>query len=203
MKIKILNCTVHLSYPLAAALTLVFIIDTSGMCLCCCLAAVCHELGHIIAMKLQNTSVSSVKFSLFDINIKDMQKGSRSFWGELFVIISGPLINFILGLVFLFIYKFAEIEYFKFFAYGNIALFTFNILPIDSLDGGNALMLILERNFSLKTADILLTIISFILLIPMAATGFLILLKSPYNFTLLFTSCYLMCIILFKRHKQY
>lgn len=152
-------------------------------------------------MKVQNTASSAVQFSLFDINITDTYKGRRSFIGDLFVILSGPFVNFFIGAVFWILYRETQISYFGIFMYCNLGLGFFNSLPIESLDGGNAVYLFLERFFSYQTAKNLIAILSFLVLVPMAAVGFLLLLRSPYNFTLLFTSCYLICIIVFKRTK--
>ncbi|HHZ05198.1 MAG TPA: hypothetical protein GX401_00180 [Clostridiales bacterium] len=199
MQLKILNCRVRISYPLIAALTLVLVIDTTGMCLCCLFGAVCHEAGHLVAMALQHTSAKSVQLNLFDINIRDTYKGCRGYIGEAAVLLGGPLANMVFGVVFLIIYSWYANPILQLLWYSNIILGVFNLLPIESLDGGNLLYLLLQRNYSFQTANNIVSIISFLFLLPMGTMGFLILLKSPYNFTLLFTSFYLMCIILFKR----
>lgn len=199
MDITVFKCKIHLSYPLAAALTLVLILDTSGMCLSCCIAAFLHEVGHLIAMGIQKTASKEISLSLFDINIHDVYKERRSFWGEIFVIAMGPLTNFILYLIFELLYININIELFNIFALSNIGLAVFNSLPVASLDGGNILLQILEYFFSYQTSKVILYSISFIVLIPMAAYGFILLFKSPYNFSMLFTSLYLMCIIIVKK----
>ena len=74
-------------------------------------------------------------------------------------------------------------------------------MPIESLDGGNALYLLLLRHMRHEYVIKAIEVLSFIVLLPLAAAGFFILLQSKYNFTLLFTSCYLMGIILLKNTK--
>lgn len=185
---------------MAAALTVVLTADTTGMCLCCVLAAICHELAHIAAMALQHTEVKRIKVSLFEIDIKDVNKGKRSFIGELIVILSGPIVNIILFVIFSLLFNICNIDLFLKFARANLVLGIFNILPVVSLDGGNALTLCLQRNLQLERTDNIMKIISLFIVVPMGIIGFLILFASPYNFTLLFTSFYLMCIILVRNH---
>ena len=84
----------------------------------------------------------------------------------------------------------------------NFTLGLFNILPIDSLDGGQALFILLSMKFSPFTSMKILDIISFMILIPVAVMGFLVLLQSKYNFTLLLTALYLIAIILLKNRKS-
>lgn len=185
---------------MAAALTVVLTADTTGMCLCCILAAICHELAHITAMALQHTGVKSITVSLFDIDIKDVNKGKRSFIGELAVILSGPLVNIILFVIFSLMFNISDITFFFKLSRANLVLGVFNALPIVSLDGGNALALFLQRNLQLNSVDTVMKVISLLIVVPMGIAGFLILFASPYNFTLLFTSCYLMCIILMRNY---
>lgn len=202
MEVTLFGCSMKLSYPLAAALTLVLVLDTTGMCLSCCVAAFCHEMGHLAAMKLQRTSSKVIQFSLFDINIQDAYKGTRSLVGELLVILSGPAVNFILYALAMLCFFKTQVQWLSVFAYNNLALGVFNSLPIFSLDGGNALEQVLERFCSYRTVNIVMNIVSFAVLVPMAAIGFSLLLKSFYNFSLLFTSCYLMCIIIWKQRDN-
>ena len=72
---------------------------------------------------------------------------------------------------------------------------------INKLDGGQALLIILCRFLSPRTASIVLDVISFIILIPAACIGFFVLLNSQYNFTLLITALYLIALILLKHKK--
>lgn len=200
MSLQLFNCKIYISFPMAAALTVVLTADTTGMCLCCILAAICHELAHIIAMALQHTGVKSITVSLFDIDIKDVNKGKRSFIGELTVILSGPFVNIILSVISCLIFNICSIDFLFNFARANLVLGIFNALPVVSLDGGNALVLFLQRNLQLNSVDTVMKIVSLLIVVPMGIAGFLILFASSYNFTLLFTSCYLMCIILMRNY---
>lgn len=202
MGINLFGCRVRLSYPLIAALTLVLINDTTGMCLCCILSALCHELGHLAAMSKLKINVRGIRLTLFDVNIKRSVKECTTVKKNVIVFAAGPFANIILFAVSSAIYITQNNRIAYMMMWSNIALALFNMLPVESLDGGGiATCLLLKLCSSYERADKILTVISICVIVPMAFVGFLVLLKSKYNFTLLFTSCYLMCIILCKRTK--
>lgn len=201
IKFKILGCKISLSFPLVCALSIVFVLDKTSLGAISCVCAVCHELGHIIAMKMLNTTTNNIRLSLFDANINDNYKHRRTLPSELFVILSGVAVNLTLCLVSFVVYKNTNINEFLSFSTANMFLAVFNLLPVESLDGGNAIYVILIKFVEEQTAETILQIISFVILLPLATIGFIILIKSQYNFTLLFTSCYLMSIIVLKKSK--
>lgn len=81
----------------------------------------------------------------------------------------------------------------------NLILGFFNILPIESLDGGQILYIFLSNKMQNDKAIVFLEVISFIILLPLAVIGFYMLLKSKYNFSLLLISCYLISVIIIKK----
>ncbi|MGN0550390.1 MAG: site-2 protease family protein [Acutalibacteraceae bacterium] len=199
MSFRLFGCKISLSFPLLCALCIVFIVDKSGISAICCVSAVLHELGHIAAMYLLKTKPCCVKLTLFDINIQDNCKYKRSFKSELFVILSGAAVNLIFSSAAYGLFCLTDIRELLHFSGSNLFLAMFNLLPVESLDGGCAVFLFLQRVVDADKAEKILEVISFLFLLPLAVIGFIILLKSKYNFTLLFTSCYLMSIILLKR----
>ena len=78
----------------------------------------------------------------------------------------------------------------------------FNALPIGSLDGGQALSLILCRYLSIEKALLAADIISVLTLIPLTAFGFLVLMKTGYNFSVLLAAIYLAAQIIIKDCKK-
>ena len=67
------------------------------------------------------------------------------------------------------------------------------------LDGGIILSLILNDKIgNFEKSKKISNIISVVFLIPIAIVGFLVLLSSKYNFSLILLSCYLFSYILFK-----
>ena len=93
MSFTLFGCNIKVSYPLVAALTAIFIFDRSGSALICCLAAFCHEMGHLTMMALCRTKTEQIRLSLFDVKISDAGKYQRSFPCEMAVILGGAGFN--------------------------------------------------------------------------------------------------------------
>ena len=188
----------ELSFPLVALMTAVIIFDTSMSVIICFAGVIAHETGHLLALRYFGSYPQKIKLTLFDIAIIDRKKTTLSDKAEIIITLAGVTVNFILAGI---SYFFIQNPYMEIFFNTNLTLGLFNSLPIDSLDGGQALFILLSRKFSPFTSMKILDIISFIILIPVAVMGFLVLLQSKYNFTLLLTALYLIAIILLKNTK--
>ena len=203
MNIKLFNTKITLSYPLVAGLTLILVLDYTGMAFCCVLSAFCHELGHILAIGYFKAPIKEINLSAFDINIKDLKKYQRPFKAEIIITLSGVFVNYVLFLLAIMLYNSSNLYIIKYFAMANLSLGIFNTLPVETLDGGNALQLILQRNFSDKAVYVITLITSLICVIPIGILGFLVLLRSPYNFTILGSALYLVSAIVSRIMNTY
>ena len=202
MSFKFRHLCVEISFPLVALMTAVIIFDTSMSVMICFASVIAHETGHLLAMKHFGSYPQKIKLTLFDIAIIDCKKTTRSNKAELIITLAGVTVNFILVIISYFLINIFQNPYIEMFLDTNFTLGLFNILPIDSLDGGQALFILLSMKFSPFTSMKILNIISFMILIPVAVMGFLVLLQSKYNFTLLLTALYLIAIILLKNRKS-
>ena len=63
--------------------------------------------------------------------------------------------------------------------------------------------MILRRNFSDKTVYFVTLTVSILVVIPLGFISFIILFNSPYNFTMLFATIYLIGVIALKRKKNF
>ena len=201
MTFKIRDLCIELSFPLVALMTAVIIFDTSMSVIICFASVIAHETGHLLAMRHFRSYPQKIKLTLFDIAIIDRKKITLSDNAELIITLAGVTVNFFLSAISYFILYFTPNSYIEIFLNTNLTLGLFNILPIDTLDGGQALFILLSKKFSPFTSMKILDIISFIILIPVAVMGFLVLLQSKYNFTLLLTALYLITVILLKNTK--
>lgn len=199
MSFKFGKIKFELSFPLVCLMTAVIIFDTSMSVILCFLSALLHETGHILALKYYKSYPEKIKLTLFDVAIIDRKKYSRTDKSELIITLSGVAVNFFLSAVSFILFRIFNHHLLSDFSYANLTLALFNSLPVDSLDGGQALFIILSKYLSPVSAVRTLNIISFIVLIPTAVVGFLILLQSKYNFTLLLTALYLIALILLKK----
>lgn len=202
MKFRLSSVMISLSYPLTAAICIVLIADRSFTALSAIINAALHELGHIVLLCCFGCKVKSISLGLFDINIKK-QDCPLTINQEIAVALAGAAANLICAGIYILIYYFTEFDLLLTFFLSAVCLACFNLLPVESLDGGCALTLILLKYFNCSTASTIITIVSVVVLAPMACFGFIVLLNTKYNFTLLFTSCYLLAIILLKKKREF
>lgn len=176
-------CGVELSfqYLYFALLTVVLIIDKTGGIFCCFLASFFHEIGHLIAIILLKQKVNRVEFSFFDVKICSSYNVSLS--KELIIVLSGVTFNLIL---FIFFYRIIPM-----FALANLFIGLFNALPVSTLDGGQAINILLSRYFSQRVTEIVINIVTISFSIPIFTMGIIILFNTGYNFSFLLLGVYL------------
>ena len=111
-------------------LSLALLFDRSGLAVGCICAALLHELGHLLAMAVCGVSVTAV--CLCPLGVRIEHAAAPSLHRELFVNLSGPMFNLLLALV---LYRAGKFP----FSAVNCALGLFELCPLPSLDGGQAL----------------------------------------------------------------
>lgn len=188
MKFKVSSTTFEASFIAVALMSMVLVIDVTGNVAMCFLCAILHECGHIIAMRCFGIVPKSVKLRLFDVVIN--ADSNKAFVPDLVITLCGPFANIVLAFLFYFVCKPL--------AFVNLYIALFNLLPIETFDGGRALSLILSRKFSPKTVRTVLKALTFVLLVPIFLLGIFVLLYSKYNYSLLLISLYLLAILFLK-----
>lgn len=200
MTFKLFGFSIRLSYPLICAVTVLIVLDKTGTAFASCFSAFLHELGHLITLTIFSANNKDIILNLFNANIKS-NSVKLTIGQEIMVSLSGPIINLTFFLISFALFYFFPYNSIKMFMISNLVLFLFNSLPIDTLDGGNALYLFLTKLFSLEMACKIITIVSFIFLVPLSIVGFYLLIQTRYNFTLLLICTYLIATIIFKNSK--
>ena len=170
MTFKLFGTKIYVSYLFVSLLTLLLLYKDSYILALCLLYSLAHEMGHILSMKLLGATLNEIRFMPFGIAIKTSDLSALSKLKQTIVLLSGVLINAVmLPLNF-------EI---------NLALITFNLLPVGNLDGGRILKLFAN--------DKIHKIISIIILMPL-----MILFVKYQSITLFFTGVYLFLTVFFK-----
>lgn len=159
------------------------------------LCTVCHEIGHLVVILKYGCEGVEVKINLFNISISDKLRGVRPYKQDIAVICAGPIVNFIMFVIFGLINLFFRCGFFYNISAISGVLCVFNLLPIESTDGGQLLEIALSRILSPRTIRIVMTVLSVIFIIPLACLGFYVLLQSRYNYTLLLAVIYFCFII--------
>ena len=188
MKFKAFGVEFDFQFFAVLVLTFVLILDKSSKVSLCLLSAVLHELGHIVAMLSFSIKPRSISLRVFDIAIEECSQ--KSDFEDFIITISGPLSN----LTFACLFYFINID----LCICNIALCLFNLLPVDTFDGGHALYLLLSKKLSVNTSRIVLKILTLLVLIPLFVFGIIVLCYSKYNYSLLLISLYLLAILFIK-----
>lgn len=154
------------------------------------ICTMCHEFGHIAVMLMYGCEKVDIKINLLNIAISDKLRGIRPYKQDIAVICAGPLVNFTMFEVFGLVNVLRHCEFFYNISVISGLLCVFNLLPIESTDGGQLLEIVLSSIFSPHTVRVMMSILTIIFIIPLACLGFFVLLQSRYNYTLLFAVIY-------------
>ncbi|MBQ6143067.1 MAG: site-2 protease family protein [Clostridia bacterium] len=172
--------------------------DKSGILAYGFLFALAHELGHILAMMVFKIKVEKIKFGF--VNIDLFQNGSDKIIKDkvnIVILFSGSFVNFLLFLAFYSWFFHSGKMIYYFFSLQNLFIGVLNLLPVESLDGGKILRIILGRYFNFFLVEKILKYVSFLILIPLLLLGVFVLFYSWCNFSLVILALYLI-IFLFK-----
>ena len=122
----------------AAALLLMALVAGAGEVLpLVALSALCHELGHLTALKLVGAKVEQIRLTAFGAEIRADTR-YLSYGREIFCTLAGPAVNLFLAVVL------ARVTGDYLMAGANLFLGVFNLLPIPALDGARLVFLIIE-----------------------------------------------------------
>lgn len=202
MSFSIKGIRIVLSYPLAAAMTAAILADSSQSVITCFVSAILHECGHWFVMRHYGITPKEIRMSLFDIAIIAPQKQLCTVRQGVIIDLAGVTVNAFCAIILSGLYFLYPQGWFLTAAGSHFMLLIFNSLPVISLDGGHALTLLLSVRSGWEKAERIVTIISVIILIPLSVLGFLWLLRSKYNFTLLLSGLYLIALLLKKCEKK-
>lgn len=192
------GCRVRIHFLFLAALGVVLFTDLRQMALSGMLAALIHEGGHLLVMVLCRIPPAVVAVRPFGVLILEKSGSRRTYWKDGLVALGGPLANGITA-VLLFLLQGGTRWASSPLLMANLALGVFNILPVESLDGGRALSALLSGHCSPSRTERVLITSSLLVLIPLAIVGFWLLLQSKFNFSLLAASVYLMLCLVLKK----
>ena len=156
--------------PTAVLLLAVFALAAPPVCLAAVLlAAICHEAGHYVALRLCGGRLAGVSVSAFGAQMRIRDRYRLSYGREALCVLAGPLVNgtlsWLLGLAG------AWREELYIFAGAQLILGVFNLLPLWALDGGRLLWITLAWRTDPFLADKVCRVITAALLLALAALG--------------------------------
>ena len=182
-----------LSLLFPAMLVTLMALDPSGMSAWCIAASVMHEMGHFAALLAFEAQPARICVGIFGVRVEQSPRLPLSYGQNLIVSLAGPLVNLITFLILM--------------ASGgrtaaamvHAVLAFFNLLPVEPLDGGQALYCSLAMHMDAQRAEKAVLAVSVVTVLPLASAGFYTLIDSGYNFSLLAVSLYLCLLLIFKR----
>lgn len=153
-----------------------------------------HEFAHLAVMVARGCPPAEVLISGLGMRLRLPEGRSLPYRCAVWVSLAGPFMNlllfagcFLLGL--------------RNLALVNLSLGLFHLLPVVPLDGGLALKAALSVRIHPGKAEKISFILSFLILLPLMVVGFMLLLHTKNNFTLLALSIYLMLYLVLSNGK--
>lgn len=156
------------------------------------LSVLLHETAHLIAMIVLKQTPESINVSAMGLRIYLPKNRKLSYGQNIIISLAGPFINIIIGLI-AYVFNFEAVYSI------NLTLGIVHLLPIEPLDGGLAFRALLSNFLIEEKCRKISFIISICILFPMAVIGFMLLLYTRNNFSLLALSIYLMLYLVLKK----
>lgn len=194
LAVKISGCRLELKFSCFALLAFCCLFAGVSGGAASFLAVALHESAHLAALFLFRAPPERATVSALGCRIVLDPRRPLTPAQSAAVSLAGPLANLLSFLVLL-IFGLGE----RPFAWVSLGLGVFHLLPVEPLDGGLALRSLLAVRLGEERAGQVAFGLSLALLLPLAVLGFLILLRTRYNFTLLAVSVYLMLYLVLKR----
>ena len=94
MKFRLLNIDFTVSYSLVCLGAICVILNIFLGFLCCIMAVIIHECGHLFAMLICKSPPDKIKISLFEIKITNSSRQLNTTRQNIFIIFFGPLVNY-------------------------------------------------------------------------------------------------------------
>ena len=136
IQIRMFGCKVELSFLFVAVTACSVLLDHTGCVIHTLLASFFHECGHLAAMGFLGGAPKKVTFGIFHIDIQDNRRVKRGYYQDILILLAGPIVNLVLCLLLLIGFGVFHQQIFLFAASTNLLIGFFNLLPVESLDGG-------------------------------------------------------------------
>ena len=199
MQFKIKNIKINLSFTFFALIILLIVFNKNEFLYLTCFFAIIHEAAHLVALNNFGVIITEFKISLFGANIKTESYKKISVKNEIIILLAGVMANLLFAILFSVLNYFIKSEITENIFLINSSLFIFNLLPFYNFDGGKIIEILLKTKFNEKTADVLVSCISFIVLIPFTWFSINLFLQNYNNFYFLIVSVLMLLTIILKK----
>ena len=190
---RIAGCRVQISCLFFAAAALLLMSDGGTVTVLGLAASLLHEMGHLVAMPLLGCTPTLLCLGIFGMRVEYPQGVRIGYRRAAAISLAGPAVNYLMAGLFFGPFSHAAA------GWVHLLLGIFHLLPIDSLDGGQALRSLLLCRISPERAGRVLAVTSAVCLFAVAVLGGAVLWAGGYNFTLLLLAIYLTFLLIFKK----
>ena len=156
------------------------------------LAVLIHEIGHLCAMSLCGVRLVAIEIGPFGARMTTDSMRLLTYPCELLIYLAGPLVGLASAGIALLIWGGATAD----FVMASLGLSAFNLLPVETLDGGSIVYAALSSRWGPMLAARWLRILTWAILPPLFGIAFILLLQEERNISLLITCTYLALIAL-------
>ncbi|MBO5064902.1 MAG: hypothetical protein J6D06_02180 [Clostridia bacterium] len=185
MRFKIKSTDISVSFSFLLSFLVCALADRLNLFSETLSASLIHETVHIILILLFKDGISEISFNIFGGKIKKANRKILSNNQEALINLCAPLFNIFLGLASLIFSRKC------YWAYVNIFIGVFNILPFYSFDGGRAIFFLLCNKVELKTAKAIVYSMSFAVCLSFIALSVTAYIRYRKNIFFLIMSTYM------------
>lgn len=201
MKLDIGKTEFGIDVSFAVCVTLMLILDESGLGAIALFCSIIHEAAHIACLRFFGEKPASVRLSFYGIKLERVPAANLGRLAEIAVYASGPAANIIVSaLLFLFSLVNDSLET---AAVISLMIGIFNLIPCCPLDGGNILKCIIDYHFEEEKVEKIVFAVSFAVVLPMTAAAVCVFIKTGNPTLLLVTAYILFVTLLNKSEKEY
>lgn len=173
-------------------LTALLFLDHQNLVPWALLACALHELGHLAAIYALGGRLAGLHLTVSGAEIVPERDTLFSYGEELLMIAAGPACSFLVAALTGWLASGAACEALFLFAGLNLAIGVFNLLPLWPLDGGRLLNLLLVRLLDPIRGEHACQLFTAILGMGLLVLGFLLMVQTRGNPTLLLTALWLL-----------
>lgn len=189
LEFRFKNIIIAFDFSFFATVSLLILLSGNNYAVLGLAACLWHEFGHFVAMNISSVQIKRLVFYGAGIKIiPDKRMDFTSFGTQLLILVSGSAFNFAAALIFSFCSSSAA----GLFAAINAVIGVFNLLPLQRLDGGKIIIVIIYRLCGFQQACLLERYLKWlnVMLIIIVLTAFAA--AGQGNITLYITLCYLL-----------
>ncbi len=197
MKFKLMGTEIYISFLFAAVVTLMLVIDRTGLIIPTLLAVLLHEAGHLFAMWVMDCNPKSIR--LIPASVQIVRSFSPKPDGELAIALCGPIANLTVFTALILNWVAYGNESVLKFAMLNLILGAFNLLPVNGLDGGTVLAELLCRKYEEYVAYRVIHYITIVFAVLAAGVGVFLTISGRFNISVYIVALYFtVCAVLKK-----